>query len=44
MTLYYIVMLYYILYYISHLFYELFTIYVRAAMVRLNSRGQDCDN
>ena len=38
-----LIILYYIkLYYISHLFYYLFRIYLKVAMVRLNWRGLDC--
>ena len=44
-TLYYFIILYYvILHYILHLFYYLFTIYLKLIMVRLNWRGLDCDN
>ena len=43
--LHYILLLYYIiLYYIVHLFYSLFTIYLKVAMVRLNWRGLNCGN
>ena len=37
-------MFYTILYYILHLFYNLFTVYVKVAMVRLNSKGLHCGN
>ena len=42
--LYHIILCYITLYYILHLFYDLFTIDLKIAMVRLNWRGLGCGN